>query len=87
MNWTKTSGNESYIVLKSGRPYFAAGDGDVTSAHDSASPYDDSSKVGAPAETLFYTVQGQVTSSTPDLVSEMSNRVGLFEFGLTPGIP
>jgi len=89
LNWAPAPSNESYLILRSTRPYFQPDDGDVTTVTDpdNATPYDDPGVAGDPLApaTLFYAAQGQVTTSTPVLVSGLSNRVGLIEFSLVPG--
>lgn len=89
VSWAATPSNEAYLILRSPRPYFEPGDGDVSTFTDldAASPYDDTGVAGVPGApvTLYYAAYGQVTSSAPDLLSPLSNRVGLFEFGLTRG--
>lgn len=88
VSWTDDVFNESYRVLRhNANPYFASDDtgasvlGVVTSA-----PWELlDGGYGTPANAQFYMVLGQVTTSNPDLESGLSNRVGLFEFALTPG--
>lgn len=88
LSWTNIASDESYLVLSGGQPYFNPGDPGVTTTPDpnNSSPFDTGAIVGAPAESAFYAVQGQVTTSTPDLVSGLSNRVGLFEVSLVAGL-
>ncbi len=90
LDWGLTPSNESYLILRSTQPYFQAGDPGVmiVADPDNAAPYDDPGVAGDPLApaTLFYAAQGQVTSSDPVLVSGLSNRVGLFEFSLVPGV-
>jgi hypothetical protein len=85
LSWSNVAANEGYLVLSSAAPYFKPGDAGVTVTPDTGSPYDATGVLGAPANAQFYAVQGQVTSSDPDLTSGLSNRVGVFEFALTPG--
>ncbi len=87
LNWAPTPSNESYLILRSTLPYFQPGDVTPVTDPDNAAPYDDPGVAGDPLApaTLFYAAQGQVTSSTPALVSGLSNRVGLIEFSLVPG--
>jgi len=87
LDWAPTPSNESYLILRSTLPYFQPGDVTPVSDPDNAAPYSDPGVAGNPLApaTLFYAAQGQVTSSTPVLVSGLSNRVGLFEFSLVPG--
>jgi hypothetical protein len=85
LTWTNSASNEGYLVLSSADPYFLPGDAGVTSTLDSGSPFDQPGVVGGIAANAFYAVRGQVTSSTPDLTSAPSNRVGLFEYELTRG--
>ncbi len=85
LSWTNIPANEGYLVLSSAAPYFQPGDAGVTVTPASGSPYDVTGVLGPPADARFYAVQGQVTSSDPDLTSALSNRVGIFEFALVAG--
>lgn len=85
LSWAAVTGNEGYVVLSSANPYFNPGDAGVTATADNAPPFDVANVVGGTPDTLFYALQGQVTTSDPDLTSALSNRVGLFEFGLVKG--
>lgn len=87
VSWSNIASNESYLVSSSTAPYFNPGDTGVTTVTDSSSPYDVTGVVGGTADTLFYLVQGRVTSSASptELVSTVSNRAGLWEFALLPG--
>jgi hypothetical protein len=85
LTWTNIASNEGYLVLSSANPYFLPGDAGVTTTPDGGSPFDVPGVVGGDVANVFYAAQGQVTSSDPDLVSGLSNRVGLFEFALEKG--
>jgi hypothetical protein len=86
LSWTNIAANESYLILSSAQPYFKPGDAGVTVTTDpDGTPYDVPGVIGAPANATFYAAQGQVTTSTPDLTSAPSNRVGLFEYALVKG--
>lgn len=88
LSWNNLAVDESYLVLSSPRPHFLPGEGDVTTRTDpnNASPFTDAGVAGSAADAnVYYAIQGQVTTSTPDLLSVPSNRVGLFEFGLVKG--
>lgn len=87
LSWTNTAGNEGYTILSSAAPYFQPADASVTATADpdNTTPFDVTNVVGAPADALYYAVQGKVTTSDPDLTSAASNRVGLFEFALVKG--
>ncbi len=88
LSWNNLAVNESYLVLSSPRPYFQPGEADVTTRTDpnNASPFTDVGAAGSAADAnVYYAVQGQVTTSTPDLLSAQSNHVGLFEFSLVKG--
>ncbi len=86
LSWTNNASNEGYLVLSSALPYFLPGDPGVSTTPDpdNSSPFDATGTVGGPIDAIYYVVQGQVTSSTPDLTSAPSNRVGLYEFTLVP---
>ncbi len=88
LSWNNLAVDESYLVLSSPRPYFQPGEADVTTRTDpnNASPFTDAGVAGNAADAnVYYAVQGQVTTSTPDLLSAQSNHVGLFEFSLVKG--
>lgn len=84
LTWTHSAPNQSYRVLRDATdPYFAPGDADTDLGIVSGAPWEksDTGVYGAPVHTYYYIVLGRVGS----IESGASNRVGLFEFSLTPG--
>lgn len=88
LSWADVASDEGYLVLSSAAPYFLPTDAGVTTAADpdNVSPFDVAGLIGGPPDMQFYMIQGQVTTSTPDLTSAPSNRVGLFEYTLIAGL-
>ena len=88
LTWTNPSPNDSAQVLShSTNPYFAANDPDATpQATVMSQPWmwSHTGVLGGPTvETVYYIVLGRVGLVT----AGASNRVGMFEFGLTQGLP
>lgn len=88
LTWTNPAPNNAARVLgHASNPYFTAATGSfLVDTTDSAAPWEyvHSGIRGAPASTVYYIVYGRVGATE---ATTPSNRVGLFEFGLTAGTP
>ncbi len=88
LTWTNPApNNAAHVLAHPTNPYFTSATGGfVVDATDAAAPwqYDDLTVRGLPADTRYYIVYGRL--GTTDAAAP-SNRVGLFEFGLTAGTP
>lgn len=88
LTWTNPSPNDGTHVLgHATNPYFTSATGPFeVDQLVSAAPwqYSHANILGAPASTVYYIAYGRYGTTE---VTTPSNRVGLFEFALTPGLP
>lgn len=84
LSWQHVDPNQQYQVWRHTSPYFDPSEGTLADTVDAVAGTNtsvDEDRIGSANSNYFYLVRGMYQ----DASSEASNRVGEFDFGLTPG--